>query len=36
MKKYGSIPQKVNALLKSLKMKAANKKAKERKNEKSK
>ena len=32
MKEYGSVPQKVNALLKSLKMKAANKKAKERKN----
>jgi len=36
MKEYGSIPQKVNALLQSLKMKAANKKAKEKKNEKSK
>jgi len=36
MKEYGSVPQKVNALLKSLKMKAANKKAKEKKDAKTK
>jgi len=36
MKEYGSIPQKVHAILQSMRMREANKKAKERKNEKSK
>jgi len=36
MKKYGSIPQKVHAILQSMRMKEANKKAKEKKDAKSK
>ena len=36
MKEYGSIPQKVNALLQSLKAKAENAKAKEKKDAKTK